>query len=158
MVDIYNRWIPDYPGQTPQSDMAYMSAVRRGMPPTINTNVQPQMPTAAVSGAVAPQAVTPPTIHADLIQIGDESEVSNWPASVGAPRGFILRDETKIIFKAVGPDGAELPLDVYVKQPPKPVKATFDPDMYVRRDEVREMVDAAILDRITAQEKKGEKK
>lgn len=154
MVDIYNRWTPDYPGQTPQQDPAYMTAVRRGMFPTINTAFQAAPAAASMSAPAQPQAVTPPTIHADMIQITDESEVDKFPVAAGAPRAFITRDETKIIFKTASPNGEPLPLDIYIKQPPAPPKPAFDPAAYVRRDEIQDMVDAAIKARIDAQTKK----
>lgn len=145
MVDMYNRWVPDYPGQTPQADRAYMTAVQRGIFPTINTPPPAYAP-APMAGAPAPQPqpVSPPTIHADLIQITDISEVDKYTAHVGAPLGFITQSEDKIIFKTAGPDGP-VPLTVYIKQPSQPEKQAFNPVDYVRKDEIKGLVNEAIL-------------
>lgn len=150
MVDYYNRWFADYPGQRPQDDPAYMRLARSGVAPTINSlpgSAQAPPPTAQ------PQPVSPPTIHADLIQIASEAEVENWPASAGAPLAFITKDESKIIFKTVGPDGVK-PLDIYVKQPPRPPKPEFDPAAYVRRDELNTLIEAALISRVERAQKK----
>ena len=146
MVDAYNRWVPDYPGQTPQADAAYMNAVRRGVFPTINTMQQ----WAAPAYAPTPQPVTPPTIHADLVQIGDMSETDAYQARAGAPLGFITRDENKIVFKTVGKDGAQM-LDVYVRQPPEPAKPAFDPSDFVHKADFERMVEEVIMNRAARQ-------
>lgn len=67
----------------------------------------------------------------DLIQIGSEQEAGNYPA--GAM--LITKDEGTIIFK--GNDG----LSAYDLRPPAPPEKPFDPGEYVRKDEIRQIID-----------------
>lgn len=97
----------------------------------------------ATAQQAAPQAMTPPTIHAEIIQIDGEADVNRWPVNAGASQMFITKAEDKIIIKTMGPNGP-LPLDVFEKRPPAPPEPTFDPSAYVRRDEIDGLVAAAV--------------
>ena len=80
------------------------------------------------------QNMTPPTIHADLIQIDDEAAVDRFPLAAGVSQMFMTKDETKIIIKTMGQSGP-LPLRVFEERPPEPPKPEFNPEMYVTKDE-----------------------
>ena len=144
MVDNFNRWTADYPGQRPQDDPNYMRLARQGIYPTINTSIQQPTPMAA------PQTVTPPIIHADMIQIEDEKAVDNWAVINGSTLMFITRSEDKIIAKAADQSG-NVSKTVYLRKPPEPAAPKFDPADYVRIDEIESYVEKAILARLAKQ-------
>lgn len=144
MVDQFGRWYPDYPGQQPYMDPQYLRSAGQVQHPA--QQPVPQMsplPNVSSSPQPAPQMMTPPTIHAEIIQIDDESTVDRWPVNAGASQMFITKAEDKIIIKTMGPNGP-LPLDVFDKRPPAPPEPVFDPSVYVRRDEVEGLIAAAV--------------
>jgi hypothetical protein len=87
--------------------------------------------------------MTPPTIRADIIQVEDEDTADRFPLAAGTRQIFMTRPEDKIIIKTMSQTGA-LPLEVYVKRPQTPPAPRFDPSEYVRRDEIPELVRAAL--------------
>lgn len=156
MVDNFNRWTADYPGQRPQDDPNYMRLARQGIYPTINTSIPQPTPMAAPQTVTppmpmaVPQTVTPPMIHADMIQIDDEKVVDKWEVANGTTMMFITRSEDKIIAKAVDQSG-NVSKTVYQRKPPEPAAPKFDPADYVRIDEIESYVDKAILARLAKQ-------
>jgi len=132
MFNAYGQHIPDYPGQQPWSDPAYYRH---------NQQFQQPYPTQGQTVQQPSQPLTPPTIHAEIVQVDGEADVERWPVNAGASQMFITRDETQIIVKTMGANGP-LPLDVYVKRPPAPVAPPFNPAEYVRRDELPELIAA----------------
>ena len=82
---------------------------------------QPQM--AQQVQQTQPQMMTPPTIHAEIVQVDGEEAAAAYP--VGAGASFV---------KTAGANGATL--DVFVKRPPAPPAPAFDPTLYVTREEM----------------------
>lgn len=82
----------------------------------------------------SPQGMTPPTIHADIIQIGGEQEAWNYPA------GSIMmaRDESAMFIKSTGANGTPT-LVVYEKRA-KPAPGAA-PD-YVTKEELEKALKA----------------
>ena len=109
-------------------------------------NMTPQMQPSQMSGANQPTPMmTPPTIRAEIIQIDDEgweNYVDRFPLGPGASQMFMTRSEGKIIIKPMGQTGP-LPLIIYDKRPPEPPAPKFDPDQFVRKDELEMLVSAA---------------
>lgn len=144
MVDQFGRWFPDYPGQQPYMDPQYLRSAGQPQQP-----MQPQpapvnsFQNGTSSPQPAPQMMTPPTIHAEIIQIDDESAVERWPVNAGASQMFITKAEDKIIIKTMGPNGP-MPLDVFDKRPPAPPEPPFDPSAYVTWDKLDERVAAIV--------------
>lgn len=98
-----------------------------------------QQPTAQQQPA---QMMTPPTIRAEIIQIDDEgweNYVDRFPLGPGASQMFMTRSDGNIIIKSMGQTGP-LPLVVFDKRPPEPPAPTFDPEQYMRRDEVEKII------------------
>ena len=90
--------------------------------------------------------MTPPTIRAEIIQIDDEgweNYVDRFPLGPGASQMFMTRGESNIIIKSMGQTGP-LPLVVFDKRPPEPPAPAFDPEQYVRKDELEMLVSAAL--------------
>lgn len=127
MVDQYGRWYPDYPGQQPYQDPAYLRLIGQPVP----ANAQKQ-----------PQAMSYPTIHADIVQTDDQGVIERWGVSQDKPQMFINLAETQITVKSV--EGNGVVLSFYDKRPPAPPAPAFDPAAYVRRDELATLVADAV--------------
>ena len=89
------------------------------------------------------QMMTPPTIRAEIVQVEDEKAASNFPVGAGASQMMIARDESAIYIKTAMANG-QTTLDVFEKRPPAPPAPTFDPEQYVRKDELEILVSAAM--------------
>lgn len=102
---------------------------------------QPQMPQ---------QMMTPPTIRAEIVQVDNEEAASAYPVGAGASQMMIAKDDSAIYVKTAGANGTTL--DVYVKRPPAPPAPTFDPTLYVTREELEQR-----LNGLASRNKKEEK-
>ena len=128
-----------------QQPAAYgQQMAQAGLP---QANMQQMQPT-QMSGANQPAApmMTPPTIRAEIIQLADdtwENTVDRFPLGPGASQMFITKSEDKVIIKTMGQDGP-LPLIIYDKRPPEPPAPKFDPEQFVRKDELEMLVSAAM--------------
>lgn len=118
--------------------------------PQFQNQYQPtqNMPMTQMSGAnqpapaPQPQGMTYPTIHADIVQTDDSGVIERWPVSQDKPQMFIDHAETVITVKSVSGNGVTL--DYYDKRPPAPSTPPFNPSEYVRRDELPELIAAAV--------------
>ena len=74
---------------------------------------------------------TPPTIRAEIIQVGDEQEVQNYPLAAGATQMFMSKDDKYIFIKTAY---ANSPAQIvrYNREEPK----TEPPVEYVTREEL----------------------
>lgn len=89
------------------------------------------------------QTMTPPTIHAEIVQVDGEQAAANYPVAAGASQMMIARDDSAIFVKSAMANGQQA-LEVFVKRPPAPQQAPFDPKDYVRRDEIEDLITAAV--------------
>lgn len=89
------------------------------------------------------QMMTPPTIRAEIVQVDNEQAAANYPVGAGASQMMIAKDDSFIAVKTATPNG-QYTLDVFVKRPPAPPEPAFDPSLYVRRDEVAELIKNAL--------------
>lgn len=119
-----------------------------GQQPMVGTQMslpaQQQMSPTQMSGTnqAAQPMMTPPTIRAEIIQLADdtwENTVDRFPLGQGASQMFITKSEDKVIIKTMGQDGP-LPLIIYDKRPPEPPAPKFDPDQFVRKDELEKLI------------------
>lgn len=78
-----------------------------------------------------PQMMTPPTIHAEIVQIADRNEALNFPVGAGQAQMMIMRDDSAIFVKSAFANG-QSSLVEYVKKEPEPQTSTAD---YITRDE-----------------------
>lgn len=144
MVDNYGRWYPDYMGQQPFQDPAYMRA--------IGQNVQgQQMQPAQMSGANQPDMT--PTIRTEIKQVDSIDAISRTPPAPGTTGAYMTKDEQTIIFRSMYANG-EYKDRIYDMRPPAPPAPKFDPALYVRRDEIASLVDEALAVRIAAAQQK----
>lgn len=104
--------------------------------PYYNTGVMPQPgQMQPVTGQQAPQAMTPPTIHAEIIQVDNEQVAEAYPVAAGSSQMMIAKDDSFIAVKTAYANG-QAALDVFVKRPPAPPKPPVDLSAYVTRDEM----------------------
>ena len=144
MVDNYGRWYPDYMGQQPFQDPAYMRA--------IGQQVQNQQaPGTQMSSANQPDMT--PTIRTEIKQVDSIDAISRTPPAPGTTGAYMTKDETAIIFRSMYANG-EYKDRIYDMRPPEPPAPKFDPSVYVRKDEIASLVDEALAVRIAAAQQK----
>ena len=145
MVDQYGRWYPDYMGQQPFQDPAYMRAIGQQVQ---NQQVQPgaQMPSAN-------QQDMTPTIRTEIKQVDSIDAIGRTPPAPGTTGAYMTKDEQTIIFRSMYANG-EYKDRIYDQRPPAPPAPKFDPALYVRKDEIASLVDEALAVRIAAAQQK----
>jgi hypothetical protein len=104
-------------------------------------NTQPQQSTQQ-------QTMTPPTIHADIIQIGTLDEMDQYSVAPGASQMFMTRDEQIIAVRSMFANNQHSD-DIYDKRPPAPPAPTLNPAEYVRKDELQAMLSELLQARTT---------
>lgn len=129
MVNNYGMWIPDYPGQSPYQDPQYMARLQQGQQAAHQPPNQPPQ-----------QAMTPPTVHADIIQIKSIDEGERYPLGAGMKQMFVTYDESAILLKEQHQTGYTL--TVYDKRPPEAKKPPIDPAKFVTKDELEQRLAA----------------
>ena len=77
------------------------------------------------------QMMTPPTIHAEIVQISDRQEALNFPVGAGQAQMMIAKDDSAIYVKTAYANG-QSNLVEYVRKASEPEAAMPD---YVTRDE-----------------------
>lgn len=94
-------------------------------------NNQPLSPTQMSAANQQAQMMTPPTIHAEIVQIADRAEAMNFPVGAGQAQMMIAKDDSAIFVKTAFANG-QSNLVEYVKKAPEPQTPTAD---YVTREE-----------------------
>lgn len=84
------------------------------------------------------QMMTPPTIRAEIVQVGSKSEAANFPVGAGQTQMMIMKDDSAIFIKSAFANG-QANLDEYVRKPPEPEKPAAD---YVTREEFEQRISA----------------
>lgn len=141
MVDQIGRWSPDFPGQQPFTDPQFVRIYGQQQPAQT-----PQQPAAQQQPRAGAPAMTPPTIHAEIIQVSSgeqgELEAAQYPLGAGQSQMFIKRDDSAVLIKTATANGYML--DVFDKRPPAPTPPPFNPDEYVRLDALTELIEARV--------------
>ena len=145
MVDNYGRWYPDYMGQQPFQDPAYMRAIGQQVQ---NQQVQP-----GTQMSSANQQDMTPTIRTEIKQVDSIDAISRTPPAPGTTGAYMTKDEQTIIFRSMYANG-EYKDRIYDQRPPAPPAPKFDPALYVRKDEIPSLVDEALAVRIAAAQQK----
>lgn len=109
----YNNGFPVSYQQFYQPQIGYQQSI--GMQPQQN---QPQM-------------MTPPTIHAEIVQIADRNEAVNFPVGAGQAQMMMTRDDSAIFVKSAFANG-QSSLVEYTRKTPEPQTPSAD---YVTREE-----------------------
>lgn len=84
------------------------------------------------------QMMTPPTIRAEIVQVGSKSEAANFPVGAGQTQMMIAKDDSAIYIKTAFANG-QANLDEYIRKPPEPEKSVTD---YVTREEFEQRLSA----------------
>ena len=87
-------------------------------------------------------SMTPPTVHAEIIQVESEQAAINYPVAAGVSQMMIQKDESAIFVKTAYANG-QANLDVYEKRVKSPVSTSPDLSQYVTRDELEKRLTAA---------------
>lgn len=132
MVDQYGRWYPDYPGQQPYQDPAYMQRI--GLQTPGNQNAQM---------VNANQQDLLPTIRTEIKQVENVDAISKTAPAPGTTGVYMTKDEKMIIFRSMYANG-EYTDRIYDERPPEPPAPKFDPSEYVRKDEMDRLVKEAL--------------
>lgn len=118
----YNGFPVNYPYYAPAYQPPYNNFQPQQMP--IN---QPQ-PTQAQAQQTA-QVLTPPTIHADIIQVQDKQAVIDYPLAVGVSQMFMTRDESAIYIKTTYAN-SQPTIAEYPRKETAPVSASPEIDLH----------------------------
>ena len=129
MVDQFGRWYPDYPGQQPFQDPAYMRAYGQQQP--------------AQQAQQNQQGLTPPTIRAEIVQVDSLDAIDRFPMAAGTSQMFMTKDESTIVVRSMYANGQHSD-DIYDKRPPAPPAPTLNPADYIRRDELPALIAEAL--------------
>lgn len=84
------------------------------------------------------QMMTPPTIRAEIVQVGSKAEALNFPVGAGQTQMMIMRDDSAIFIKSAFANG-QANLDEYIRKPPEPEKPAVD---YITREEFEQRISA----------------
>ena len=104
----------------------------------------PALQPTQLSGANQPQGLSLPTRYAEIIQVEDEGVVDRFQIGAGQSQMFMNKSETFVAVKTAYQDGTGYTVDYYDKRPPAPPAPIFDPEEYVRKDELETLVSAAL--------------
>lgn len=141
MVDQFGNWRPDYPGQQPWMDPQFVRMYGQQQAQTAQQPAQPQQ-------QPAPQTMTPPTIHAEIVQVDGEQAAAQYPVGAGASQMMMARDESAIFVKEATQNGYRL--IVYDRRPEAPPAPPFNPAEFVRLDALPDLVAAQIQAAVAA--------
>ena len=110
-------------------------AFNNGFPVTYPQFFPYQQPTQQIQQSQ--QSLTPPMIHADIVQVDNEQAATNFPVGAGSSQMMIAKDDSAIFVKSALPNG-QVTMDVFVKRPPAPPKQEPDLSNYVTWDKLKE--------------------
>lgn len=82
-----------------------------------------------------PQMMTPPTIHAEIVQVDGENAVDAFPLAGGASQMMMARDDSFIAIKSMAANGQASTV-YFDRRPAEPEKPPLDLSVYVRKDEL----------------------
>lgn len=83
------------------------------------------------------QLMTPPTIHAEIIQIGGDDEAAGFPVGAGQSQMMMTRDDSAIYIKTAYANG-QSSIAKYVREKAKPQQ---DPSAnYITREEFEKRI------------------
>lgn len=77
------------------------------------------------------QMMTPPTIHAEIVQVSNKSEAMNFPVGAGQAQMMMAKDDSAIFIKTAFANGQSNIVE-YVRKVPDPETPSAD---YVTREE-----------------------
>ena len=85
----------------------------------------------------------PNTRTVEIVPVDNEDSAAGFPVGMGATQMMIAKDDSFVAVKSVSVNG-QSDFVIYDKRPPAPPAPTFNPQEYVRKDEVETLVAAAL--------------
>lgn len=98
---------------------------------------------------VPQQQFTPPTIHAEIVQIASREEGVNYPVGAGQTQMMIMKDDSAILIKTAFPNG-QINIEEYIR---KPKSTSPDAEGYVTREEFEQRLSELTAKRNAVQRK-----
>lgn len=135
MVDQIGNWRPDYPGQQPWMDPQFVRLYGQQQPAQTAPQNASQPPAAS-------STMTPPTIHAEIVQVDGEQAAAQYPVGAGASQMMMARDESAIFVKEATQNGYRLV--IYDRRPEAPPAPPFNPAEYVRLDALPGLIETEV--------------
>lgn len=89
------------------------------------------------------QQPTQQTRSVDVLAVGNEKAVEDFFVPVGVTQMFVATDDSFVAFKSNGANG-QGGITYYDKRPPAPPEPPVDLSAYVRRDEIGDLISAAL--------------
>lgn len=83
------------------------------------------------------QMMTPPTIRAEIVQVGSKTEAANFPVGAGQTQMMIMKDDSAIYIKSAFANG-QANLDEYIRKPHEESTSTE----YITREEFEQRISA----------------
>ena len=77
------------------------------------------------------QMMTPPTIHAEIVQVNNKSEAMNFPVGAGQAQMMMAKDDSAIFIKTAFANGQSNIVE-YIRKAPDPETPPAD---YITREE-----------------------
>lgn len=129
MVNQFGQHVPDYPGQQPYQDPAFMRYY-----------TQHQMQQTATASQVTPQQMARTV---EVVQEKDEKSAVDFPVACGCTKIIIGQDESFVLFKSVSVSG-QVTLNFFDRRQPAPETPELNPADYVRKDEIEALIAKAL--------------
>ena len=85
-----------------------------------------------------PGGMTPPTIHADIVQVGGEKEAWAYPVAAGSTQMMMDRDDSAIYIKSAYPN-SQPTLEIYRRDTIRPQEPASG---YVTHEELMQALEA----------------
>lgn len=133
MVNQYGQFIPDFPGQQPYQDPAYMRYIS-----------QQQQHQNTYQGQQYQQPVQQQAQQSRMTEVfpaANEKMVMEFPVASGSTVLFIANDDSFFAIKEASVTG-QVTVQFYDKRPPAPPEKPFDPAVFVTREELEQRLSA----------------
>ena len=133
MVNQYGQFIPDFPGQQPYQDPAYMRYIsQQQQHQNTYQNQQYQQPV---------QQQSQQSRMTEVFAAANEKYVLEFPVAAGTTALFVATDDSFTAIKEASVTG-QITIQFYDKRPPAPPEKPFDPAVFVTRDELEQRLAA----------------
>lgn len=96
-----------------------------------------------MSNIQAQQMMTPPTIHAEIVQVSGRDEAVNFSVNVGQPQMMMAKDDSAIYVKSAYANGQSSFVE-YIRKEPEPQSASPE---YITREEFEDRISKLFKDK-----------
>lgn len=136
----YNNYM-DYRPYFPQSYQPYSQYQQ----PNMQVNGNP------INNVQSQQMMTPPTIHAEIVQVSGREEALNFSVGIGQTQMMMAKDESSIFIKTTLANGQSTVIE-YARKPEESGPAQAD---YITREEFERRI-TEIMKSATVQDRRDE--